>query len=562
MTRYFGMLLIAVALANCAAPPPPSAAAPTVHIQPSEPAPSAEQAATHAPSADGRATSPPATSPPATSLPPADTPAPPLAKATLPAPAQLAPLDPGAPLDQPFDTAAQSRALLPQFERDLDQAGAWNRYTIAATLDARARTLSGRQRLEYTNRDSVALSEIYFHLYPNLRDFGGKLAVSNVAVNGQRAETAAPRADLLRVRLAEPLQPSATLTITLDFAARAPEKASRTRYGAFNKENGVLALASAYPLVAVVRGGVWDIGALNGVGDFVNAETSLYDVSLSGPPDWRLVTTGVAVAYQADQSRQQARFVSGPQREFTVAAVQLEQASAEVDGTRVTSYFRSGSSAGGKAALQAAVQSLQVFNQRYGRYPLAELDVIEIDARQFLGVEYPGLVMIEHALYTRPQDLEITVAHEVAHQWWYSLVGNDVQRASWLDEALASYSQIIYQEAIRGPAAAERELEGFRQRYRQNLAAGRDAPVEQPNSSFRGNYVALVYGKAVLFYQALRVNLGAQQFDRFLHEYYAQHRYGYVRGEDVVRTANSVCGCDVGPLYADWITKSVPLKAP
>lgn len=551
--RYLGMLFAATVLASCTlAPARPSAAAPTA-----QPAPPAVQARP----------SPPAPAAPRTD---ASTPAPapsgspdlPLAKATLAAPAQLAPLDPAAPLDQPFDTAAQSRALLPDFARDLERAGEWNRYTIAATLDAGARTLSGRQRLEYTNRDTVALGDLYFHLYPNLRDFGGRLAVSNLAVNGQPADTSTPRADLLRVRLPQTLEPGATLTVTLDFAARAPENASRTRYGAFNKESGVLALASAYPLVAVVRGGVWDTAALNGIGDFVNAETALYDVSLSGPPDWKLVTTGAAVAYQADKTRQRVRFVSGPQREFTLAAVQLEQVSAEVGGTRVTSYFRKGSSAGGKTALRAAAGAVQVFNQRYGRYPLAELDLIEIDARQFLGVEYPGLVMIEHTLYSRPKDLEITIAHEVAHQWWYSLVGNDVQRASWLDEALASYSQIVYQEELNGPAAAERELEGFRQRYRQNLAAGRDAPVEQPNSAFRGNYVALVYGKAVLFYQALRVQLGDQQFERFLHDYYAQHRYGYVTGQDVVGTANAVCGCEIGPLYADWITKSVPLKVP
>ena len=53
----------------------------------------------------------------------------------------------------------------------------------------------------------------------------------------------------------------------------------------------------------------------------------------------------------------------------------------------------------------------------YGRYPLAELDVIEVAARTFLGVEYPGLVMIEQGLYEDGNGLAITVAHEVAHQW-------------------------------------------------------------------------------------------------------------------------------------------------
>jgi aminopeptidase N len=95
--------------------------------------------------------------------------------------------------------------------------------------------------------------------------------------------------------------------------------------------------------------------------------------------------------------------------------------------------------------------------------------------------------MIEQHLYVDGNGLEVTVAHEVAHQWWYSLVGNDVQTESWLDEALASYSQIVYQEAIHGPAAAEGELEGFRERYRRVVAAERDAPVAQSNAAFRGN---------------------------------------------------------------------------
>ncbi|GAB4193138.1 MAG: M1 family metallopeptidase [Roseiflexaceae bacterium] len=561
--RRVWMILVAVALAGCApaqtaAPTPnPTAlpAEPTANIPAATPAPAAQTATAPTAEATTEATVAPTTQAAApASGPTAEATVAPLAKEAFAAPEAL--------LEQPFDLAAQASALLPEAQSDLDRAGEWNRYTIVATLDAQARTLSGRQRVEYTNRDSVALADLYFRLYPNLRDFGGRLTVSGVTVDGKTARISNPRADLLRVRLPTALEPGASATLLLNFNTRAPANASRTNYGAFNKENGMFGLASAYPLLAVVRGGRWDIAPLDGKGDFVNAETALYDVTLTGPSDWKLVTTGVAIDYQAQGASQRARFVSGPQREFTITALQLEQASAEVEGTRINSFFRSGSAAGGQGALQAASNSLRAFNKRYGRYPLAELDVIEMDARSFLGVEYPGLIMIEHALYSQPGILEITVAHEVGHQWWYSIVGNDVQRASWLDEALASYSQIIYQEEVYGPEAAERELDGFRARYTQNRQAGRDAPVEQPNANFRGNYVALVYGKSVLFFQALRVQLGEPGFDRFLHEYYARHRYGYVSGADVVATANDVCGCDVGPLYADWITRTVPLEVP
>lgn len=462
-----------------------------------------------------------------------------------------------------FEVAAQAAALLPEFASDLDRAGEWNRYTIRGAIDPQARTLRASQRLEYTNRDSVPLKQIYFHLFPNLPDLAGRLDVSAALVDGRPVSSGTEQRDaLLRLELPTPLQPGATATVELEFQTRAPLGVSRSAYGAFNKEAGVLALASAFPIVAIVRGGVWDTGPIDTKGDLVNSETALFDVRLHAPVDWKLVTTGVAIDYQAEKGQQSTRFVSGPQRDFMITAVQLSELSAEVDGTRITSFFRQGSAAGGRNALNAAVNSVRAYNKRYGRYPLRELDVIEVNARTFLGVEYPGLTLIEHGLYTKPADLAITVAHEVGHMWFYSTVGNDVQREAWLDEGFASYSQIIYREEVEGPAAAARELNIFRERYRTNRTAGRDAPVAQPNNRFARNYTPIVYGKSVLFIQVLRNQLGEAGFDRFLHDYYATNRYDYVSGNDLVAAAERVCGCQLDTLYANWILKTVPVDVP
>ena len=40
--------------------------------------------------------------------------------------------------------------------------------------------------------------------------------------------------------------------------------------------------------------------------------------------------------------------------------------------------------------------------------------------------------------------------------------------------------------------------------------------------------------KAVLFFQALRKQIGEEAFDRFLHAHYSQHRYGYISGADLL----------------------------
>src|SRR5262249_9204699 len=152
-------------------------------------------------------------------------------------------------------------------------------------------------------------------------DFAGSLIVSALAVDGQPREVVYEgQRYLLRVDLPQPLAPRATATVAFDFVTTAPQNASADFYGAFNEENGVLALASSYPIAAIVRGGVWDIDRPDPRGDFVNSETALYDVTLAAPADWSLATTGVVINRQLDGGRQTIRIVSGPQRDFMISA--------------------------------------------------------------------------------------------------------------------------------------------------------------------------------------------------------------------------------------------------
>jgi aminopeptidase N len=53
------------------------------------------------------------------------------------------------------------------------------------------------------------------------------------------------------------------------------------------------------------------------------------------------------------------------------------------------------------------------------------------------GIEFPTHVMHAAGSTTR------SIVHEVAHQWFYSLVGNDQGRDPWLDEGLASYVEFV-----------------------------------------------------------------------------------------------------------------------
>jgi hypothetical protein len=471
------------------------------------------------------------------------------------APAQQSPIPP--------DATEQAGALLPEYRSDLQAASAWNRYSINATVDPKRPSLAGSLRLLYTNRDTKALNRLYFRLFPNLADFAGRLDISAVTVGGKARKVVYEQGRyLLRVDLQRSLAPGESVEVGLQFRTTAPANAGRSRYGAFNLQNSVLALASAYPIVAMVRDGIWDIGLPFTRGDLVNSETALYTVTLTAPADWTLVTTGSAIDGRLDAGSQTARFVSGPQRDFMIVATRLKAVTGDAGGTRVTSFYRAGNEAGGQAALRAAINAIQAFSKRYGRYPLAEFDVVPVDAGTFLGVEYPGMTLIEQRLYqNNPDGLEDVVAHEVAHQWWYSLVGNDVQNEPWLDEAFASYSEVIYAEEMAGHDAGERQLNEFRETYRAARAAGRDAAVGQPGRKIR-SYFPIVYAKGALFFAALRKQIGDDAFNRFLRDYYAAQRYRVSTGTSLLASAEQACSCELNALYRDWIETAAPVAIP
>jgi hypothetical protein len=461
--------------------------------------------------------------------------------------------------------AAQAAAMLPASMGDLAGAAAWDRYTIAAALNPRDLSVRGTVTVDVTNRTVASLDRLYFRLYPNHPDFGGRLDVTGATVDGQGVRSGTEQRDtLIWLALPRALPPGATARAVLSFTTRTPRDASGDSFGAHNFEAGLWSIANAYPVLARQLEGGWDRRPIESRGDFAVTDVALYDATIDAPVGWELITTGVRVgAEPLREGVRRERFVSGPQREFYLgASFGLDQASAVVDGTRIVSHYQRDDPQAGQRALRVGEQSLRAFNARFGAYPLAELEIVQGAMTQFLGMEYPGVVLIEQELYeNNGRGLETTIAHEIAHQWWYSQVGSDAQGEPWLDEGLTSFSQIVYYEAIGDRRQAAAELQAFRDSYAGARTGRRDAPLGSPPAALRGVYVPIVYAKGALFFQALRVQIGEAAFERFLRDYYAAGRYREVSGADLLRVAEGACGCQLDQLYNDWVltTKQVPI---
>ncbi len=437
-------------------------------------------------------------------------------------------------------------------------------YNIQVAPDPASHTLQGCASVDYTNTENVTLDRLYFRLYPNAGQMygSGLLTVTQTQVNGQAVETRSSLLDsILEVPLPTPLNPGEGAQLAFDFSAQVPVDFGSSGYGIFNYSAGVLALANWYPILAVYDQDGWNLDPLYSLGDAVYSDAALYTVDMIAAPDQVVIASGLQTeARQLENGQTLYRYVSGPARDFfLVTGPDFQVTSQEASGTRVNSYYLPQHSAGGQAALQVAIAALETYNQLFGPYPYTELDVVETPLNNAGGVEYPGIILIETERYDSPQSpyLITTVAHEVAHQWWYNTVGNDVIDEPWLDEGLTTYSSLLYYE-MHQPGSLEGMLNYYQTAYDDAIAHGLDAPAAASIHYFQpperqGAYGAIVYAKAGLFFRSLRQEIGDAAFFSALQSYYQAHWFGTARSTNLLEAFEAAASRSLDEIYTQWL---------
>ncbi len=466
--------------------------------------------------------------------------------------------------------------MRPEAEDDLASLSDLTRYDIDVTIDYDNLTFEGWQVVDYTNTEHTPLDEINFRLFPNgQKAYGnGSLIVTGVTIDGERVDTALSLNDtVLEVRLPAILKPSESVRLTLRFRGAVPRDfgesgasstgsgQSRSGYGIYNFADNVMALSGWYPILAVFDDEGWNLDPTSAVGDSVYSDAAFYTVDIEAPDDLTVVATGVPIGQETLNGITRFQYVSGPARDFfIVCSPDFQTITDSVGGVTVNSYYLPGHEAGGESALVIAMDALRTLNQRFGPYPYVELDVVEAPMRNAAGVEYPGVILIGSFLYDNYRNpfFETATAHEVAHQWWYNVVGSDVIDEPWLDEALVTYSSSVYFEDTQGPDAAKQALDSWEQAYNRAVEEGADDLITKPlafweQPDHQRHYGTIVYLKGALFFRAVRQEIGDEAFFTALRNYYAANKYAIGTPEELLNAFEDAAGRQLDGLYEEWL---------
>lgn len=420
--------------------------------------------------------------------------------------------------------------------------------------------------LLYANDTGVTQNELVFRIFPNAQNiYGGRLLVSKAMIDGIEVQPEVFLSDSsgLRLTLPQPLAPDSTAQIYLSFSLTVPTNFERPEtYGIFNmtSDGPVLVLANWFPILATWGEGGWLASPVQQIGDAVTSQTSLFQVSISAPTDWKVVATGKQIGERNQTGAILHEYISGPTRDFMIVASPSFESRTQTSGEiSINQWGLPKSKANWDFALETSRSALTWFGDIYGEYPFNELDIVAVPLQNASGVEYPGLILIKDDAYN-PQDanqkafLKIVILHEVAHQWWYSIIGNDVLLNPWQDEALATYSTLDFLEKNE-PAIYQVVTRQYEDRVSNYEKDHPNESVGQPVSAFQGRgsaYSTIVYMKGALFLKEIRQKVGEKAFYEGLSTYYRQYKYRLAEPSQLLDAFQKSCNCDMKPLFQQW----------
>ncbi|MEO6062116.1 MAG: M1 family aminopeptidase [Thermoflexales bacterium] len=460
-------------------------------------------------------------------------------------------------------------ALLPDSARDVRALIDAPRYSITLAISPDRRVVTGTQETRYVNREAEPLHALVLRLFPGTPNMGSVMRLSRVAVNGNLAPTLpitlrsvadlAPIVDTaaVSVPLAVALIPGAALTLTVAYTIQVTDNPT-SGYRAFGRVNGVLAIPGAYAAIPARRNGIWLMSAAPNYGDIVLAEAAWFRVEIESDEDLALVAPGLcSAAPGAAAGRQRVICVAGPIREFAVTAGRFNKVDASIRLTGgdvvIESYATFGRMRGAALAARMASDALVSYERRFGAYPYRILKVFE-SPTTVGGMEYSMLAGVTDNLYDAPEApyFEWIVVHEVAHQWWYGLVGSDPVNEAWLDEGLTNFSITFYFEDVHGPAyALANRNSDYYGRYANALKTYPDQPAGLPTGQYPpGAYGPFIYGKAPIFFDVVRRAAGDEAFLRWIRLYAARNRFGIAQAANLLSAADET---GLGPVArAAW----------
>ncbi len=457
-------------------------------------------------------------------------------------------------------------------------------YEIDVDYDDDNKTAEVYQQVDYVNTYDTSLEEVCFHLYPNFFSEAsttrvvsalnedsaypngksyGKIEIEKLMLNNKEVEILIEGVDndILVINLEKDLYPTDSIEIEMEYSLTIPNLHHRFGYG-----DNSINLGNFYPIACVYENGGFVKDPYHSNGDPFYSELANYEVSLKCDNDIKIANTGKVVESQQKDEKIIYNCEAKAVRDFAVVLSEYFSCITEMVGeTEVKYYYYKDFSP--QKSLETSVKALKTFNEIIGEYPYRTLSVVETGFVHG-GMEYPNLVYISDGL-DNYEDYTNTIVHEIAHQWWYGVVGNNEYKHGWLDEGLTEYhTALFYEKNPEYDVNIDTLISNAINSYvlfvdvYVDVFGNVDTSMDRSLNEYQTEpeYVYMAYVKGMLLFDNLREVLGEEMFLKCVKDYYKTNRMTNTTPANLIASFEKVSRRNLEGFFNSWIKGTVIIE--
>ena len=461
-------------------------------------------------------------------------------------------------------------------------------YNIDVTLNDKDKSLKGAETIVYKNNSPSSLEFIWFHIWPNAyknestalfqqirNDTSRKEKLKNVAygsidglnfkVDGKTAKTEAhpnPQyIDIVKVLLPTALKPGDSITISTDFNVKLPSYFSRSGYAETE-----FMVTQWYPKPAVFDKDGWHEFPYLDMGEFYS-EYADYKVNITLPSSYVVGATGVLQnadelrAYKTIGAKNTSMRAGKPTLYAPVSKSETKKLTYSISNVPDFAWFADKDLviqydtvklASGKVvdafsyyhnkkntlwvnSIDYIKDATKKYSQWIGEYEYPVVQAIEGPKNNSSGgMEYPTITLITSP-DAKKETLDGVITHEVGHNWFMSMLGNNERMHTWQDEGFNTFYQFRYEaekyrsNSIFGDAIPAKIKELPADKFLASIyGALTNVPMESaidiPAADFKTSeeYGLISYAKTALWLYILESQIGQEKFDKAFQAYFSE----------------------------------------
>lgn len=396
----------------------------------------------------------------------------------------------------------------------------------------------------FTAEDTVTLpdnrsgGEISFALHQGLSPSVITPDVHITAQSSEPAKPGLPPLEIYRISL-----PAATRTFTLAYSGVIYQPLDTDGQGqarGFGETSGIIS-----------EEGVFLSGASFWYPDF-EEEMVTFTLSVTLPAGWDAVSQGSRALHEAGKSETIVQWESPEPQEgiFLTAARFTGYVRSSGNFTSMV-FLRTPDNELANKYLEATGRYITMYDKLIGPYPYKKFALVENFWETGFGM--PSFTLLGSKIIRFPFIITSSYPHEILHNWWGNSVFPDLARGNW-SEGLTAYLADYLLKEQQGDGA-EYRLETL-QKYADYVLGNRDFPIVEFHERHSPSSEAIGYGKSLMFFHMLRLELGDNVFIAGLRDFYRAYKFRLASFDDIRKTFERVSGKDLRDMFDEWLLRT------